>query len=166
MTPKQIILKILADNGEKSLTAAEIYAKMDITESGVCVAPIRVMSNLNELHISDVVYRTDSGWKITEKGRQELNPPFTADNFKVGLAKQNIISFNPMDDIETLTMDAVAKMTKVIELNNGQKSMPKVENKQELLMALNQMLIFVNEDYAKDLQQVIGIIGQLDEVES
>jgi len=43
---------------------------------------------------------------------------------------------------------------------------PKVENKEYLLIALNQMLIFVNEDYAKDLQQVIGIIGQLDEVES
>ena len=166
MTPKQIILKILADNGEESLTAAEIYAKMDITEMGVCVTPVHVMSNLNELSISDVVYRTSWDWKITEKGRQELNPPFTADNFKVGLAKQNIISFNPMDDIETLTMDAVAKMTKVMELNSRRKSAPKVDNKEDLLIALNQMIVFVNDEYAKDLQQVIGIIGQLDEVES
>ncbi len=95
----------------------------------------------------------------------EQRPAFSADHCKVDMAhKENITFYNPMDEVETLLVTALDNINKAIVANAISKPAPKVQDKDDLLMALNQMLIFVNNDYAGNLIQVIGIIGQLEEM--
>ena len=96
----------------------------------------------------------------------EQRPAFSADHCKVDLAhkQESPVFFNPVDDIQVMLVEMQALNSRIIKAVQERTPSPKVENKEDLLTSLNQMLIFVNNDYASDLLTVIDIIEQLEEM--